>query len=281
MNLSFGSWAFTRGPFEGNPVSFHATLHKLEDEGYQGIELGAVTPHPTPESHATRQKREQVRKEVADHGLAFSGMSPNLRDQKLASVDDCGPYIAAFARYLMFADDLGIPAIRVDAVEPVSELAGVEPKRIFERAVKTFGLCSKIAADRGIRVSWEFEPHLPLHSPDEIVAVVDAVRSQDHANFGVLFDTSHARVCSAGKELELLRRLAGKINHVHLADSDGSCDERGVSRHLPLGAGRIDFAKLLPALRQAGDWWTIDLYNCPEAWDSLALAKRFVDRFKS
>jgi sugar phosphate isomerase/epimerase len=240
-----------------------------------------VPPHPTPDSHPTRQKREQVRKEVADHGLAFSGMSPNLRDQKLVSVEDCGPYIAAFARYLMFAEDLGIPAIRVDTVEPLSELAGVDPKRILERAVKAFGLCSKLAADRGIRVCWEFEPHLPLPSPDEIVAVVDAVRSQGHANFGVLFDTSHARVCSAGKELALLRRLAGKINHVHLADSDGSCDDRGVSRHLPLGAGQVDFAAMLPELRQAGDWWTIDLYNCPEAWDSLALAKRFIDRFKS
>lgn len=281
MKLSFGSWAFTRGPFEGNPVSFHATLHKLEDEGFQGIELGAVTPHPTPDSHPTREKRERVRREVADHGLAFSGISPNLRDQKLVSVDDCGPYLAAFIRYLMFADDLGIPAIRVDTVEPLIELSGVDSKRIFERAVKTFGLCSKIAADRGIRVCWEFEPHLPLHSPDEIVAVVETVRSQGHANFGVLFDTSHAHVCSAGREIDLLSRLAGKINHVHLADSDGSCDERGVSRHLPLGAGRLDFAKLLPELRRASDWWTVDLYNCPEAWDSLALAKRFVDRFKS
>ena len=157
MRLSFGSWAFTRGPFEGNPVSLHATLHKLEDEGYQGIELGAVAPHPTLESHATKQKREQVRKEVADHGLAFSGMAPNLREHKLASVDDSGPYVAAFARHVMFAEDLGIPAIRVDTVEPLAGLTGVDPKRMFDRIVKGYGLCAKIAADRGIRVCWEFE----------------------------------------------------------------------------------------------------------------------------
>jgi sugar phosphate isomerase/epimerase len=281
MKLSFGSWAFTRGPFEGNPVSLHATLHKLEDEGYQGIELGAVAPHPTLESHTTRQKREQLRKEVADHGLAFSGMSPNLRDQKLVSVDDCGPYVAAFARYVMYADDLGIPTIRVDTVEPMAGLGGLEPKRMFDRAVKAFGLCAKIAADRGIRVCWEFEPHLPLHAPDEIVALVDAVRASGHLNFGVLFDTSHAHVCASGAELDLLRRLQGKFNHVHLADSDGSCDGNGASRHLPLGAGRLDFAKLLPELRRTGDWWAVDLYNCPEAWDAVALAKRFVDRYKT
>jgi sugar phosphate isomerase/epimerase len=281
MKLSFGSWAFTRGPFEGNPVSLHATLHKLEDEGYQGIELGTVAPHPTLESHPTKQKREQVRKEVADHGLAFSGMSPNLRDQKLVSVEDSGPYVAAFARYVLFAEDLGIPAIRVDTVEPVVGLAGVDPNRMFDRAVKAFGLCAKIAADRGIRVTWEFEPHLPIHSPDEVVELVDAVRAQGHANFGAMFDTSHAHICAKGAEFELLYRLSGKINHVHLADCDGTCDDRGVSRHLPLGAGRLDFARLLPALVSASDWWTVDLYNCPEAWDAVALAKKYLDRFKN
>src|SRR5262245_46349997 len=280
MKLSFNSSALTRGVFEGNPVSFHATLHKLEDERYQGIELGTAAPHPTLESHPNKQKREQVRKEVADHGLAFSGMSPNLRDYQLVSVEDCGPYIAGFARYVLFADDLGISTIRVDTAEPLAGLSGIDPKRMFDRVVKAFGLCSKIAADRGIRVSWEFEPHLPLHTPEEIAAVVDAVRAQGHANFGAMFDTSHAYICADGNVAELLQRLQGKINHVHLADCDGTRDENGISRHLPLGAGKIDFAKLLPAFAQASDWWTVDLYNCAEAWDAVALAKRYLERFK-
>src|SRR5262249_15064232 len=279
MKLSFGSWAFTRGPFANNPLSLHKVLHKLEDEGYRGIELGAVAPHPTPDSHSNKHKREQVKKEVADHGLAFSGIAPDLRSHKLVGVDDCGPYVAGFARYVLFAEDLGIDAIRVDTVEPISELQGIDPKRIFDRAVKAFNLCAKIAADRGIRVCWEFEPHLPVNTSAQIGTLVDAVRGMNNPNFGVLFDSSHARVCTNGAELELLRSLRGKINHIHLADSDGSVDECGVSRHLPLGAGRIDFGRILPELQQIGvpdDWWVIDLYNCPDAWDAVSTAKQYL-----
>lgn len=283
MRLSFGAWAFIRGPFEGNPVSLHATLHKLEDEGYQGVELSAYAPHPTPDSHATKGKRDSVRKEIADHGLAISALAPNLRSYPYLSVPDSGPYVAAFARYVHFATDLGIDAIRVDTVERTDAVRGVEPALRIERAARTLRLCAGIAADRGIRLCWEFEPHLALHEPDGIVALVDAVRSAGHANFGVLFDTSHARVCSKGNEFDLLRSLAGRINHIHLADSDGSVDEHGVSRHLPLGAGRLDFDRLLPELaRTAPDaWWTVDLYNCPDAWDLAGAAKQYLDRAKS
>ena len=49
---------------------------------------------------------------------------------------------------------------------------------------------------------------------------------------------------------------------MHLADSDGSVNEHGVSRHLPFGQGRVDFKALLPELRQAGEWWTVDLSGC-------------------
>ncbi len=277
MKLSFGSWALTRGPYAAKPVSFHQALHKLEDEGYQGIELGAVSPHPTPGSHNTPERRGAVKAEVADHGLAFSGLAPNLRGHTLVSSDECGLYLAAFEGYAQFAADLGIDTIRVDTVEPIDKLRpmGIPAEEVFDRAVAAFGQCAEIASKRGLRVTWEFEPHLPLSTPAEIVELVDTVHQQGHANFGVLFDTSHAHVCTGGGEFELLQAPKGKINHVHLADSDGSVDEQGVSRHLPLGAGGLDFAKLLPELRDAA-WWTIDLYNCPDAWDAIASSKRFL-----
>ena len=74
IKLSFGAWAFVRGQYAANPVSLHKTLHKLEDEGYAGVELAAVAPHPTLDSHDA-QRREHVKKEVADHHLAISGLA--------------------------------------------------------------------------------------------------------------------------------------------------------------------------------------------------------------
>jgi sugar phosphate isomerase/epimerase len=282
MKLSFGSWALTRGAYAAKPVSFHQLLHKLADEGYQGIELGAVAPHPTPDSHGTPERREFLKAEVAEHGLGFSGLAPNLRGHTLVSSDECGLYLAAFERAVHFAADVGIDTIRVDTVEPIEKLRpmGVPAEEVFDRVVAAFGQCAAIAAKRGLRVTWEFEPHLPLSTPAEIVELVETVRKQGHANFGVLFDTSHAHVCTGGDEWELLQALKGKINHVHLADSDGSVDEQGVSRHLPLGTGRLDFKRLLPELRDAA-WWTIDLYNCPDAWDAIASGKKFLSQWSA
>src|SRR5438445_9971350 len=228
--LSIGSWAYIFN--QEHPTNdFHQVLHKLSDLGYEGVELGGFNPHPGPDTCDTRAKRQALKKDVKDHGLEFSGLAADLWSQKLPSVEDSGAYIAAFAKNLFFAEDLGISTIRVDTVEPVSAVKqlGLDPKVIFDRVVRAFDLCSKLAANRGIRICWEFEPGFPLNKPSEIIQLVNAVRDRGNSNFGVLFDTCHAHLCAAvganqigdketlpGGELEWLHKLKGKITHIHL-----------------------------------------------------------------
>ena len=117
--LSIGSWAYLFNQ-EKPTEDFHQVVHMLADIGYDGVELGGFKPHPNPDSCDTREKRQALRKLVKDHGLEFSGLAADLWSQKLISVEDSGPYIAAFAKNLFFAEDLGIKTIRVDTVEPIS-----------------------------------------------------------------------------------------------------------------------------------------------------------------
>src|SRR5687768_14897420 len=113
--LSIGSWAYLFN--QDQPTNdFHAVVHKLQHLGYQGVELGAFSPHPNPESHDTKEKREKLRKMVVDHRLEFSAIAPDLWSQKLWSVDESSAFLAAFEKNLIFADDLGIKTIRVDTV---------------------------------------------------------------------------------------------------------------------------------------------------------------------
>jgi sugar phosphate isomerase/epimerase len=273
--LAFGSWAFA-GASQGQPLSFHSVLHGLEESGYEGVELGAFPPHPTPESHPHAHKREHVKREVSTHGLAFSALVPDLRGQKVVSVEDGGPFVAAFEKALSFASDLGIGTVRLDAAEPAEQVKGIDPGLALDRAAKAFGECARLAGERGIRVAWEFEPALAINTPDEIVALVDAVRGS-HANFGALFDTCNAHVCAAGAEADLLRRLVGKIAHVHVADSDGT------GAHLPPGRGKMDLGRLLSELQAAGvdsGWWCVDLGGYPDAWDALAECRRSLDNLR-
>ena len=208
------------------------------------------------------------------------------------------PYVAAFLGFATFAADLGIKTIRVDTVEPPNffETSKMDPKVGMDRLVNVWAKCSKIAADYGMKVCWEFEPGFVFNKPSDVLKIVDAVRAKGNPNFGVMFDTCHAHMCAgvganqagqketlAGGAQELLEKLKGKITHVHLIDSDGSLNEHNTSTHNPFGTGKLNFDKLLPALNQAAvpnDWWVVDLCFWPNAWDVTADSKTFLDKMR-
>jgi sugar phosphate isomerase/epimerase len=147
-----------------------------------------------------------------------------------------------------------------------------------------------------LEVSWEFEPGFAFNKPSEIVNMIDAVRAKGNKNFGAMYDTCHAYMCAkigakqpgaketlAGGEIELLHKLKGKINHLHLIDSDGSLNEHQTSTHNPFGTGHLDFDKIIPELLNAGvpsDWWCIDLCFWPNAWDVTADSMKFLGAIK-
>jgi len=292
VRLSIGSWAYCFGPYQANPVPFDSVIEKLGQLGFDGVELGGFAPHPGPASCDTPAKRAELKRRVADQGLKFSGLAADLWSCPIIPVDDNSRWMAAFESNLQFASDLGIDCIRVDSVSPpdICEKEDIDPALGWQRLVITFQMAAQRAADRGIRVVWEFEPGFALNKPSEIIRLADDV---GHKNFSVLFDTCHAHICAAvgarqpgaketlpGGALELLTRLAGKIGHVHLIDSDGTLHHDETSTHAPFGQGVLDFDRLIPQILRSGcpsNWWTIDLCFWPNAWEVTADAKTYLE----
>jgi len=292
IRLSVGSWAYCFGPYQDKPVAFDTVIEKLAELGFDGVELGGFPPHPHPAQFDTSAKRAELRRKVADHGLAFSGLAADLWAFPIVSVEDNSKWMAAFERNLEFAGDLGIDTIRVDTVSQpdVFERQGLDPGLGWERVVKTFRAAAQKAADEGIRMLWEFEPGFAFNKPAEIVRLPEDV---GHRNFTILYDTCHAHMCAAvgarqpgeretlpGGALELLIRLHGKIGHVHLIDSDGTLHNNETSTHAPFGQGVLDFDQLIPAIVTSAlptNWWTIDLCFWPNAWEATADAKIFLE----
>jgi sugar phosphate isomerase/epimerase len=302
--LSIGTWAYIFNQ-EKPTNDFHEILHKLQHLGYEGVELGSFGPHPSPVSHPTRASRQKLRQEISDHGLALSGIAVDLwafKGPGTSILDEIpAAYVTAFLGWCVFASDLDARTIRVDTVLPPNFFETDEGKKIGyaqgrDRYVAVWDKCSKIAADHGLKICWEFEPGFVFNKPSEVLTVVDAVRGRGNPNFGVLYDTCHAHMCAAvganhvgGKEtlpggaMELLEKLKGKITHVHLIDSDGSLNEHNTSTHNPFATGVLDFDKLIPALNKAGvpnDWWCVDLCFWPNAWDVTAESKTFLDKLR-
>lgn len=292
--ISIGSWAYTIGPYAKNPVPWDEVITKLKELGFDGIELGGFPPHPNPNDMPGADQRAACKEQLAKLGLGWSGLAADLWSQHLLDTDDNSAYLDCFRKNLQFCVDLGIPAIRVDAVQPPTIFEKVDENTLFQRAVKTWKVCASEAADKGVRVAWEFEPGFAFNKPSQILRIVEQV---DHSNFGVMFDTCHGYMVAntgarqpgkpeilEGGEVELARKLHGKINHIHLIDSDGTLHDNETSTHAPFGEGKIDFAALLTELGKndmGHNWWTIDLCFWPDAWAVTKKCKEGADKLNA
>jgi sugar phosphate isomerase/epimerase len=304
--ISIGTWAYTIGPYASSPIDFDTVCTKLKDLGFDGVELGAFPPHPNPGNPSgpndswpgampDKSQRQELKAKMAERGLGFSGIAANLWGEKLINTDDPTKYIEEFRKNSEFSKDLGIQGIRVDCVQPPTILREIDYQTAMDRVVKAWKACCDVAADNGQYVMWEFEPGFAFNKPSDVVRIHDAV---DKPNFGLQYDTCHGQmvgVMGARQEgeketfpnqVDLIRMLSGRINHIHLIDSDNLChkDAKGedeTSSHPPFGLGVLNFDEIVPELLKASklshDWWTIDLCFWPDAWSATADCKRFVD----
>jgi sugar phosphate isomerase/epimerase len=303
---SIGSWAYTIGPYASNPLDFDTVCDKLKALGFDGVELGAFPPHPNPGNPngpndawpgamPEKSQRQELRAKLAERGLALSGIAANLWGEKLINTDDQSKYIDEFRKNSEFCRDVGIRGIRVDCVQPPTIHREIEYKVAMDRVVRTWKTCCDIAVSNGQYVTWEVEPGFAFNKASDAVRIHDAV---DKPNFGIQYDTCHGQtvgVIGARQEgtkeifpsqVEYIRKLAGRINHIHLIDSDNTChkDANGndeTSTHIPFGDGMLDFDAILPELVKAArlphDWWTIDLCFWPDAWPATTKCKKALD----
>ncbi|MCD9023710.1 sugar phosphate isomerase/epimerase family protein [Cohnella silvisoli] len=283
--ISFGSWAFTFGPFSNDPWSFSRVLKYVSEAGYQGIEINGFAPHPTPESHPTALHRKELMKEIESYGLGVSGYAPDFTAVPPALAEQ-SDYLKLMESYMVFCGDLGISTLRVDTVSAPELLDEREYEERFDRLVSTWRASAQMAAAVGIKIVWEFEPGFWLNKPSEVKRLMDSV---DHPAFKVLFDTSHAymsgvigarhigeREILPGGIVEYAKLLERHIGHFHLIDSDGTLHDDETSTHAAFGAGYVDFNAFLTELKPVVsklDWWCVDFcFNAEtEEWGKAAV----------
>lgn len=283
-DLSFGSWAFSFGPFENDPWDFERVADYVRSAGYDAIEINGFRPHPHDEDYGSDERCTDLSAPLAERGLGISAFAPDFRSTPPTDVP-LADYLARIDSTVGFCRRMGIGILRTDTISP----PGPFDRERFGRLTTAWMEAAKRCADAGIGLVWEFEPGFWLNRPSEVQRVLDVV---DHPSFGVLFDTSHAYTGAVvgarqGPEPELLdggvveyaARLGDRIHHLHLIDSDGSLHDEDTSAHIPFGQGRIDFAAVLDALPGNGldlPWWTIDFCFCATTETDGRLAVDFV-----
>ncbi len=293
--LSIGSWAYTFGPYEDNPVPFDTVVKRLSELGFDGVEIGAFPPHIDINDYPMKSDRDAVKGLIAYYGLEVSGVAADFWSHPGPGTDEAQEndfYFKLFKRNLQLALDLGSPSIRVDTnADPEAGIEGVDRQTAWDRIVSVWRRCAQVAEDHGALMLWEFEPGFMFNKPSEIVELVNEI---DHPNFTVMFDACHAHMCATvgarqpgEKEtlgengvLTLARQLKGKIGHFHLIDSDNTLHNNETSTHAPFGQGVLNFDEIIPVVMEEtgydGEWFAIDLCFWPEAWEVTENAKKFL-----
>nr|WP_299382934.1 sugar phosphate isomerase/epimerase family protein [Allomuricauda sp.] len=287
--FSLGSWAFSFGPFEKNPWSFPDFLSYAAEAGYDGVEINGFRPHPHPDVYNTPEKCKELSRQIDGFGLGISGYAPDFTAVPPAEVQS-REYLLEIEKSLNFCNAMEIGTLRVDTVSPPNYLDLDTYLQRFDNLAKAWHSAAELCKKHGVTLVWEFEPGFWLNKPSEIKSIVEAV---DHPNFKLLFDTSHAHMCSVigarhngSKEIlangivELAEQLKGHIGHFHLIDSDGTLHDNETSTHTPFGNGNIDFERVLKALRKDVEhleWWCFDFCFCPTTEVDAKKAIPFVE----
>lgn len=287
--ISVGTWAYIWGGYEDDPIPFPKVVKDLAEMGFDGIEFGAFPPHYGPEDYDNREKRMEIKKLLDDHGLGLSGLAGAFWGLGPATTEP-DVYMDMVKRQLAICSDMGINKLRVDNVDPPNEIpGGLDYETAFGRIAEIYNKAAEACAAEGVKLVWEFEPGFLFNKPSEIVRMVNAV---DHPNFGVLFDSCHAHMCSVvgsrqlgeketlpGGVVQLAHMLTGKIFHVHFIDSDETLHHDDTSTHAPFGQGVLDFESIIQALYDAGyhdEWWPMDLCFWPNALEATEPALKYM-----
>jgi sugar phosphate isomerase/epimerase len=278
-----GSWCMAFG-FD-RMASLDQVIAVLSAFGYDGIELGGFFDHATIERYPDKASRRRLAEQLEAAGLEPAGLAPGPNGDlgrlpwSTAGGEVLEEYKRWFGKYLDLAADLEIPAMRIDpgAVGPLPYDADYD--EVWDRVVTTFREHAELGEQVGCRMLWELESGQPFNHPSEVIRLLDDV---DHPNFKLLYDTGHFHACCVlghnqvqpaetldGGQIELIRKLKGRIGLVHLCDTDGNVALNYFARKLGFGRGIIDFEKLIPELTEVydGEWWSVDsIPMSSDAW---------------
>jgi sugar phosphate isomerase/epimerase len=288
MKISLGTWSFSFGPYADDPVPFDKIVRRLSEVGYDGVEICGFDPHITLEHYPDRASRLPVVRLLEDLNLGVSGYLPDLSTVNPVMAGNRQRYLDLFRRNVELCTDLGSPSLRVDTTAAPGSIDDSDRTAAVERLAGIWHQAADIAQEAGVQVVWEFEPGFSFNKPSEVINLHEKV---NHPNFRLLFDTSHAYTCGVvgarqhgGKEtvkggvVGLLKKLAGRIGHVHLIDSDGTLYGEETSTHRPFGQGKIDFDALTPRLLKIPniEWWCVDHCFWAGSWDLIDDSLTFV-----
>jgi sugar phosphate isomerase/epimerase len=232
--LSTQAAQFQAVAFKGD---FEANVARIASYGYDGVELAIRDPKLVNAGELEAVVKKQGLEVPAigtgqawgEEGLSFTSDDVEVRRAAIERVKSHVPLAQRFGATII----LGL----IRGITP----SGQTHEQSMAYLVEALQECSTVAAAEGVRFALEplnrYETDL-IHTVEEGLDLMHQVGAE---NFGLLLDTFHMNIEEPSIESSI-RACGDRIFHFHVADSN---------RWHP-GAGHLDFASILSALRETG-----------------------------
>lgn len=237
MKIAFNTWVYSSFPVWLPSYTLEDTIGRLARIGYDGLEIGAASPHAYPR-YVPPERRTRIAELLKTHGIAVSSMLP---------APGGGPgYNGASP----------LPEERQDTVQQYQDVVdlcaswggkivcyvagwqvfGTSREQAWEWSSQGLKEIARYAAGKGVTVCVEPTPvdsNLVESSDDAI----EMMREVDEPNVKLMFDTYHV-LFRKEVQTDYVYQMGADLKHIHLSDSD----------RLAPGQGSVDFRSLFQAL---------------------------------
>jgi sugar phosphate isomerase/epimerase len=202
-----------------------------------------------------REELQRFQLEAMGHLAYYLPIASPMPQLRRASIAAAGEYVEAFAK-------IGVSAVTIHSHWPTRMFSAEEG---VSWQVESLREIVRMAAELGVRMMYEpldTERDTAEHTEAVLRLVPDLLCHLDlgHCN---LFGRSPA---------PMIRRFADRLCHIHLHDNNGLAD-----LHLPPGAGNIDWASVVEALKEVKYDGTITLEVFSRDREYVLLAKRKIE----
>jgi len=265
-------------PWLGGETPIEVALAEGRRVGFEGFELGRKFP----------RQAGALRAALGAHGLACvsGGWSGRLAARPVAEE------ITAAEEHVRLLSENGAAvlvygeaqdAIQGEAAVPLYKrprFRGEEAWRSYGERLSAFG---RHLLGRGLRLAYHPRAGAYVEAPED----VDRLMAATGPEVGLVLDTGQA-VLGGGDPLELFRRHAGRICHLHLKDVRAAVLRLARNRAWSFpqvvlngvftvpGDGSLDFGGLLAALSQHGyrGWLVVEAEQDPAVAPAAAYAEK-------
>lgn len=240
MKLAFNSWVYSSFPVWVPSYPLSDVIERIAAIGYDGIEIGAASPHAFPD-YLNAERRREIRRMLEANDLALASMLPAPGGGPGFNVASplAEERAAAIEQYMKVSDlcaDLGGSTLLYVAGWQVF---GTSRRQAWDWSREALTKVADHSAARGVTVVIEptsADSNL-IDSCDDAIMLMAEV---DRPNVRLMFDTYHV-IYRNEVSTDYIRRMGKDLHHIHLADAN---------RAAPSDTGKADYRAIVAELRK-------------------------------